>query len=254
MPDTFVLAAQDHGNNRDVFYIRLNGFFQDGLWLPYAKRLDDRSVVEDAMTLGPRGSIKRKPSRADRREFKKWAAIIANQWREWAVNNSPCEQYRSRWQSLVDRFTRAPNAASVALNSETEIDLFGNGYGGPYQYARELWFHPTIPNSIQPDSLGARQILGFARVVPRIQADAGLHQWSQRVWYIDHAGDKEYIDGRSPRDDYGGYVNLLTIRPGLLSQAFDGRDLRPIEQHELGALLTHKKLWIEQHGAKHAAH
>lgn len=242
MPGTFVLAAQDYPMGRDVFYVNLRGLFQDGIWLPYAKRVDDRSIVVDSVTLGPRGSITRKPSRADRREFRRWCKIIANQWREWAENNTPCDQYRTRWQSLVDRFTGGADAASVMLNSEVEIERFDNWCR--YQYAREAVFHPTVPNRIFPNSAGgSREILAFARIVPRLQADAGLHKFSQRVWYVDHRGDEPYVDGASPRATYTGYVDLRTIRAGLVSRPYDGRDLKPIDN--LNELLTLKKRWLE---------
>ncbi len=162
-PGTMVLAEQRihrHGcmNSRQIFYVNVDDWHVvDGLWLPNIGRKHRDSLVVDATTLGPKGSRYHKASWAERRNFRHHRSIIAARWRAELAENTPCDLYRSWWQSSVNWLTRKwSNSTAAALRSEYEIVATIKIPNGLCQWqgipaVKEAWFYPTaIASNLGP--------------------------------------------------------------------------------------------------------
>ncbi len=241
-PMAWVLAEQRHEHDRTIYYVRLDTWRVDGWHWGLAKKRYRQSVIVDARTLGPLGKVRR-PDPDQWVYLCHWRNYYRTTWQQWLAKNAPCDLLKPRW------WEGRRSSREAMLRSETKIVRIGDTMRtipGVF-YVGEAVAKPQVPNAIHSRMLGgSREIILAAEICPVVQADAGLSEWCQRVWYLDHDQTRSRYFGFDRLDDWTDIVDRSLIVPGFESVPFDERKLTPQPSHVLSHL---QKLQLDWGGA-----
>jgi hypothetical protein len=245
-PLTWVLAEQRDKTGRTIFYVRLDTWRVDGL-ARSPKRYRD-SVIVDAHSLGPLPRKRRRPASNQRAFVDHWRNYYRKTWEQMLAAQAPCELLARTWW---ERWCHRPIfARHTMLRSETGINWLTRDSGQRFDYVLEGTFKPAIPNQINSHSFGdgKREIVAFAEIAPVVQADVGLAEWCQRVWYIDHSRSPVFGREAIEDGDYSRCVVPRSVRPGLDSEPFDPRNVPayPLDYIQRAGYERSQKSFYEQ--------
>lgn len=244
-PLTWVLAEVHRKDHRTIFYVRLDTWRVDGLSRALARKRYRDSIVVDAHSLGPLPRTRRRPAPQEREFVEHWRSYYRKTWEQMLAKQAPCELLARTWWERW--FHRPIFARHVMLRSELYINWFSRDGGQCFDYVIETTFKPTIPNQIGPHSLGdgKREVVAFASIAPVVQADAGLSDWCQRIWTINHSRAPAF--GVDPIDNYSHCVVPRSVRAGLESVSFDPRNVRPPIDYIIRGQCDNRRKDFENH-------
>lgn len=238
----WVLAEQKHEHDRTIFYVRLDTWRVDGWNWALARKRFRQSIVVDARTLGPVGKVRR-PDPDQRDYITHWRNYYRRTWQQRLEKKAPCDLLKPRW------WEGWRSSREAMLRSEAKIVKVGDTMRSIPEvfYLGEAVVKPQVPNVIHSRMLGgSREIILAAEICPVVQADAGLAEWCQRAWFLDH-GVKHF--GFDPLDDWKNIVDRSLIVPGFESVPFDERKLVAQPSHVLGQLQKLQLDWAESASA-----
>lgn len=236
-PMTWVLAEQKHEHDRTIYFVRLDTWRVDGWHWSLARKRFRQGVIVDSRTLGPLSRVRR-PDPDQWNYITHWRSYYRRTWQQTLERNAPCDLLNLRW------WEGWRSSRKAMLRSETKIVQIGDTMRtmpGVF-YVGEAIVKPQIPNVIHSRMLGAsREIILAAEVCPVVQADAGMSEWCQRVWYLDYSRARYF--GFDPLDDWTGIVDRSLIVPGFESVPFDPRKITLQPSHVLSHLQRLQLEW-----------